>query len=120
MSETHKHTPFIVPTEHEISVKQALAITLHYLFISTRVCSCFLTSQPAVKVGVGGNLEARMWQQEAADVGEAGVDVLPYILQLFMLVLFYLFQQTAIYFHSESVCLSLSLTAVRMCKHMLH
>lgn len=66
-------------------------------------CSGFLTFQSAVKVGVGGHLEARMWQQEAADVGEAGVDVLPYVLQLFMLVLFHLGQQTRMYSHSESV-----------------
>lgn len=40
----------------------------------------FLTIQPAIKVRVGGHLEARMWQQEAADVGEAGVNMLPHIL----------------------------------------
>ena len=51
---------------------------------------CFHTSQPAVKVRVGGHLEARMRQQEAADVGEAGVDVLPHVLQLFVLVLLHL------------------------------
>lgn len=34
-----------------------------------------------------------MWQQEAADVGEAGVNVLPHVLQLFVLVLFHLRQQ---------------------------
>lgn len=46
-----------------------------------------LTSQSAVKVPVCGHVEARMWQQEAADVREAGMDVLPHILQLFMLFL---------------------------------
>lgn len=49
-----------------------------------------LTSQPAVKVGVGGHLEARVGQQETVDVGEAGVDVLPHVLQLFVLVLLHL------------------------------
>lgn len=59
-------------------------------------CSCFLTLQPAIEVWVGGHLEARMRQQEAADVGEAGVDVLPDILQLLVLVLFNLCQQTTV------------------------
>lgn len=49
-----------------------------------------LTSQPAVKDGVSGHLEARVRQQEAADVGEARVDVLPHVLQLLMLVLLHL------------------------------
>lgn len=39
-----------------------------------------LTSQPAIKIRVGRYFEARMRHQEAADVGEAGVDVLPYVL----------------------------------------
>lgn len=58
-------------------------------------CDCcrHLTFQSAVKVRVGGHLEARVWQQEAADVGEAGVNVLPHVLQLFVLVLFHLRQQ---------------------------
>lgn len=60
-----------------------------------------------------------MWQQEAADVGEAGVDVLPDVLQLFVLVLFYLCQQTIIYFLSESVSLSVSLTDEWLCTHTL-
>lgn len=42
--------------------------------------SRLLTSQPAIKVRVGRHLEARMWHQEAADAGEAGVDVLPHVL----------------------------------------
>lgn len=46
----------------------------------TTVKPRLLTSQPAIKVRVGCHLEARMWQQEAADAGEAGVDVLPHIL----------------------------------------
>lgn len=54
---------------------------------------CF-TSEPPIEVRVGGHLEAGVRQQEAADVGEAGVDVLPHILQLFVLVLFHLCQQT--------------------------
>lgn len=37
-----------------------------------------------------------MWQQEAADVGEAGVNVLPYILQFFMVVVFDLSMQNKI------------------------
>lgn len=44
------------------------------------------TSQPPVEPGVGGHLEAGVRQQEAADVGEAGVDVLPDVLQLLVLV----------------------------------
>lgn len=39
---------------------------------------------------VGGHLEAGVGQQEAADVGEAGVDVFPDILQLLVLVLLHL------------------------------
>ena len=46
--------------------------------------------ESAVKVGVDGHLEARVGQQEAVDVGEAGVDVFPDSLQLFVLVLLYL------------------------------
>lgn len=48
------------------------------------------TSEPAVEVRVGGHLEARMWEQEAADVGEAGVDVFTDILKLLVLILFHL------------------------------
>lgn len=54
----------------------------------------FLTFQSSIKVRVGGHLEARMRQQEAADVGEAGVDVLPHVLQLFVLVLLHLNQHS--------------------------
>lgn len=39
---------------------------------------------------VGGHLEAGVRQQEAADVGEARVDVFPDVLQLLVLVLFHL------------------------------
>ena len=93
MSETHKTHTLILPSEHDISFKWALAITLHCLFIST--------SQPAIKVWVGGHLQAWVWQQEAANVGEARVDVLPHILQLFVLVLFYLCQQREIYINTR-------------------
>lgn len=48
------------------------------------------TSEPAVKVRVGGHLEAWMWEQEAANIGEARVDVLADILQLLVLVRFHL------------------------------
>lgn len=48
------------------------------------------TCESAIKVGVGGHLEAGVGQEEAANVREAGVDVLPDILQLLMLVLFHL------------------------------
>lgn len=41
-------------------------------------------------MGVGGHPEARVRQQEAADVGEAGVDVFPDVLQLLVLVLLHL------------------------------
>jgi len=41
-------------------------------------------------VRVGGHLEAGVGQQEAADVGEARVDVLPDVLQLLVLVLLHL------------------------------
>lgn len=46
-----------------------------------------LTSESAIELGVGGHFEARMWQQEAFNFGETGVDVLPHILQLLVLVL---------------------------------
>lgn len=49
-----------------------------------------LTSEPPIKVRVGGHLEAGVRQQEAADVGEAGVDVFPDVLQLLVLVLLHL------------------------------
>lgn len=67
----------------------------HFRFYHTNVslpCHLLsvLTFQSAVKVGVGGHLEARVRQQEAVDVGEAGVDVLPHVLQLLMLVLLHL------------------------------
>lgn len=52
-----------------------------------RLC---VTSKPSVKVRVGRHLEARVRQQEAGDVGEAGVDVLPDVLQLLVLVLLHL------------------------------
>lgn len=39
---------------------------------------------------VGRHLEARVRQQEAGDVGEAGVDVLPDVLQFLVLVLLHL------------------------------
>lgn len=48
------------------------------------------TFEPAVEVRVGGHLEAGVRQQEAADVGEAGVDVFPDVLQLLVLVLLHL------------------------------
>lgn len=38
-------------------------------------------------MGVGGHLEAGVRHQEAGDVGEAGVDVFTYVLQLLVLVL---------------------------------
>ena len=79
MSETHNHEHF------------SPVYFIYNLILST--CSCFLTFQSSIKVRVGGHLEARMRQQETADVGEAGVDVLPYILQLFVLVLLHLNQQ---------------------------
>ncbi len=53
------------------------------------VSQCF-TFELSVKVRVGGHLEAGVRQQEAADVGEAGVDVFPDVLQLLMLVLLHL------------------------------
>lgn len=45
------------------------------------------TNQPAVKLGVGGDLETGVGQKKAADGGEAGVNVLPDVLQLLVLVL---------------------------------
>ena len=48
------------------------------------------TSEPSIKVWVGGHLQSRVRQQEAADVGEAGVDVFPDVLQLLVLVLLHL------------------------------
>lgn len=48
------------------------------------------TSEPSIKVWVGGHLQAGVRQQEAADVGEAGVDVFPDVLQLLVLVLLHL------------------------------
>ena len=49
-----------------------------------------LTPESTVKVWVGGHLEARVGLEEAADVGETRVDVLPHVLQLFVLVLLHL------------------------------
>lgn len=46
-----------------------------------------LTPQSAVKVWVCGHLESRVWHEEAGDVGEAGMNVFPYVLQLLMLIL---------------------------------
>lgn len=53
------------------------------------VCECgeAYTPESAIKVRVGGDLEAGMWHEERRDVGKAGVNVFPHILQLFMLVL---------------------------------
>lgn len=45
------------------------------------------TYNPSVKVRVGRHLEAGVRHQEAGDVGEAGVDVFAYVLQLLVLVL---------------------------------
>lgn len=45
------------------------------------------TLESAIKVGIGGDLEAGMWHEEAGDVGKAGVYVLSNVLQLFMLIL---------------------------------
>lgn len=48
------------------------------------------TSQSTIKMGVCGHFEARVRKQEAADVRETGVDVLPDILELLVLVLLHL------------------------------
>lgn len=48
------------------------------------------TSQSAIKMGVCGHFKARVRKQEAADIRETGVDVLPDILKLLMLGLLYL------------------------------
>lgn len=45
------------------------------------------TLDSAIKVRVGGDLEAGMRHEEAGDVGKARVNVLPHILQLLVLVL---------------------------------
>lgn len=45
-----------------------------------------LTFQAAIEVWAGGYLEAWVRQEETVDLGEAGVDVLPDVLDLFMLV----------------------------------
>lgn len=66
----------------------SLAISLHYY------CCLFLTSQPAVKFWVSSHLQARMWQQEAVDVGETVLDMISHILQLFMLIMFNLHRHT--------------------------
>ena len=44
-----------------------------------------LTMELALERRAGSDLQARMRQQEAGDVGEAGVDVLPHGLQLLVL-----------------------------------
>lgn len=49
-----------------------------------------VTCEAAVEVRVGGHLQAGVRQQVAADVGEAGVDVFPDVLQLLVLVLLHL------------------------------
>lgn len=45
------------------------------------------TFNSSIKVWVRGHFEARVWHQEAGDVGEAGVNVFTHVLQLFVLVL---------------------------------
>lgn len=52
---------------------------------------------------VGGHLEAGVRQQEAADVGEAGVDVFPDVLQLLVLVLLHLNTTTTQLHHRQSL-----------------
>lgn len=66
----------------------SLVISLHYY------CCLVLTSQPAVKFWVSSHLQARMWQQEAVDVGETVLDMISHILQLFMLIMFNLHRHT--------------------------
>lgn len=60
------------------------------------VCECVeaYTLKSAIKMGVGGDLEAGMWHEETGDVGKAGMNVLPHVLQLLMLVLWNLHIQT--------------------------
>ena len=49
-----------------------------------RVSVC--TFQPSIKVWVGGHPQARMRQQEAGDLVEAGADVLADLLELWVLL----------------------------------
>ena len=48
------------------------------------------TFQSPIKTRISCNFKTRMWQKEATKIWETIVNVLPYILQLFMLILFYL------------------------------
>lgn len=57
-------------------------------------CICRHTPQSAVKAWVSGHLESRVWQEEAGDVGEAGMDVFPHVLQLLVLILWDLYINT--------------------------
>lgn len=45
------------------------------------------TLDPAIEVRVGGDFETRMGHEETGDVGETGVNMLPHVLQLLMLIL---------------------------------
>lgn len=44
--------------------------TLNSGFNSVSISTSHLTMEAAIKVRVGGHLEARVWQQKAADFGE--------------------------------------------------
>lgn len=44
------------------------------------------TFKSSIEVWVGGHFESGVRHQEAGDVGEAGVDVLTDVLQLFVLI----------------------------------
>lgn len=77
---------FVVNTAYD-GAHQA-SVTLNTIIKTCRRL-CF-TSEPSVKVRVGRHLQARVRQQKAGDVGEAGVDVLPDVLQLLVLVLLHL------------------------------
>ena len=50
------------------------------------VCVSVCTFQPSIKVWVGGHPQARMRQQEAGDLVEAGADVLADLLELWVLL----------------------------------
>lgn len=66
------------------------------------------TCEAAVKVWVGGHLQAGVRQQEAANVGEAGVDVFPDVLQLLVLVLLHLNRVVNIHTRDEHFSISLT------------
>lgn len=65
-----------------------LSVSTTWVLILTRMG--IPTFQSPIKTRISCNFKTRMWQKEATKIWETIVNVLPYILQLFVLILFYL------------------------------